>query len=339
MKRLAAVAVILAATAIAAAAPKITPPGFRSLDVRTIPIPRFKLSTDETRFGALEYRGGFAMYSTNGDFGSWSGLDFAADGRLVSIADTGFWLTARLVEDGDRLVDLADPKIGVMLGDNGQPAPNKISTDAESLRIVHKNGQETALVSFEQKAAIRYYTGPDFASDVPSHPALPKFVAGLRRNQGLESVAVAPLASPLAGAALAIAERSLDSAGNHRGFILDGAKPGEFRISRSEDFDISDANFLPNGDLLILERRFSFSGGFAMRIREIAAASIKPGATVDGTTLLEADNTYQIDNMEGLAVRTTASGETLLDIISDDNHGFLQRSMLLQFKLVAPAQP
>lgn len=334
MKRLAAVAVVLAATAIAAAAPKITPIGFHSLSVRTVPIPRFKLSSDETRFGALEYRGGFAMYSTDGDFGSWSGLDFAADGRLVSIADTGFWLTARLVEDGDRLVDLAEPKIGVMLGDNGQAAPNKISTDAESLRIVHKNGQETALVSFEQKPAIRHYSGPDFASAVPSHPPLPKFVAGLRRNQGLESVAVAPAASPLAGATLAIAERSLDSAGNHRGFILDGARPGEFRIRRSEDFDISDANFLPDGDLLILERRFSFTGGFAMRIRQIAGATIKPGATVDGTTLIEADSTYQIDNMEGLAVRTTPSGETILDIISDDNHGFLQRSILLQFAIV-----
>lgn len=337
MKRVLAVAAVLAATAIAAAAPTIVPPGFHAIDVRTVAIPRFKSGSDQTRFGALEYRGGFAMYSADGDFGSWSGLDFAADGRLVAISDTGFWLTARLVENGDQLVDIAEPKIGIMLGDNGQPAPNKVSTDAEGLRIVQKNGQETALVSFEQKAAVRRYAGPDFASAVPAHPPLPKFVSGLRRNQGLEAIAVAPAASPLAGATIAIAERSLDGAGNHRGFILDGARPGQFQIRRSGDFDISDADFLPNGDLLILERRFSFAGGFAMRIREIAGGSIKPGATVDGTTLIEADNTFQIDNMEGLAVRTTPTGETLLDLISDDNHGFLQRSILLQFKLVPPA--
>jgi hypothetical protein len=29
----------------------------------------------------------------------------------------------------------------------------------------------------------------------------------------------------------------------------------------------------------------------------------------------------------------------LLDLISDDNHGFLQRTMLLQFALVAGAAP
>jgi hypothetical protein len=221
-----------------------------------------------------------------------------------------------------------------MLADNGQPAPNKVSTDAESLRIVTRGGKETALVSFEQKAAVRYYAGPDFAASVPKHPPLPKFVTGLRRNQGLEALAVAPATSPLSGATVAIAERSLDSAGNHRGFILDGARPGQFTIRRSDEFDISDANFLPNGDLLILERRFSFTGGFAMRIREIAAAGIKPGAVLDGATLITADNTFQIDNMEGLAVRTTLAGETILDIISDDNHGFLQRSILLQFAIV-----
>jgi hypothetical protein len=335
MKRILAAAVVVAASAIAAAAPKTVAIGFQAIDVRTVPIPRFKLSTDETRFGALEYRGGFAMYSTNADFGSWSGLDFAADGRIVAIADTGFWLSAHLVEDGDRLVDIAQPKIGIMLADNGQPAPNKVSTDAESLRIVHRDGQETALVSFEQKAAIRRYAGPDFASAVPKHPPLPKFVTGLRRNQGLESLAVAPADSPLAGATVAIAERSLDNKGNHRGFVLDGPNAGQFTIRRPDDFDISDANFLPNGDLLILERRFSFSGGFAMRIREIPGASIRPGALVDGETLITADNSYQIDNMEGLAVRTAPSGAILLDLISDDNHGFLQRSVILQFALTA----
>ena len=38
-------------------------------------------------------------------------------------------------------------------------------------------------------------------------------------------------------------------------------------------------------------------------------------------------------------MRTTATGETLLTLISDDNHGFLQRSILLQFALPAPSPP
>jgi hypothetical protein len=336
MKQIIAAAAILIATAMSAATPNESI-GFDSVDVRIQPIPRFKLSTDETRFGALEYRGGFAMYSPNADFGSWSGLDFTANRRLVAIADTGYWLTGRLEEDGDRLTGITDTKIGVMLSDNGAPAPNKVSTDAEAVRIVNRGGSEVALVSFEQKVAIRSYAGPDFASARPKRLSLPKFVNDLRRNQGLEGLAVAPVDSPLAGATLAIAERSLDNKGNHRGFILDGAKPGQFTIRRSDDFDISDADFLPNGDLLILERRFSFTGGFAMRIREIRGSTIKPGALVDGDVLITADNSFQIDNMEGLAVRTTPSGRIVLDLISDDNHGFLQRTVLLQFVMAATA--
>jgi hypothetical protein len=336
MKRIIAVAAILVATAMSAATPDESI-GFNAVDVRLQPIPRFKLSSGETRFGALEYRGGFAMYSANRDFGSWSGLDFSSDGRIVAIADTGFWFTGRLEEDGDRLTGITDTKIGVMLSDNGAPAPNKVAADAESLRIVHRDGQDIALVSFEQKPTIRSYAGPDFASAKPKRIPLPKFVAGLRRNQGLESVAVAPEASPLAGATLTIAERSLDGNGNHRAFIIDGPSSGQFTIRRPDDFDISDAAFLPNGDLLILERRFSFSGGFAMRIREIKGAAIKPGALVDGAVLMTADNSYQIDNMEGLAVRTSPSGKIVLDLISDDNHGFLQRTVLLQFVLAETA--
>ena len=36
-------------------------------------------------------------------FGSLSGFDIAPDGRLFAVADTGFWVTGRLVEDGEWL--------------------------------------------------------------------------------------------------------------------------------------------------------------------------------------------------------------------------------------------
>ena len=70
-----------------------------------------------------------------------------------------------------------------------------------------------------------------------------------------------------------------------------------------------------------------------MRIRRFTGTDIKPGARVDGTTLVEADLRYQIDNMEGIAVHPGANGETLIDIVSDNNQGMLQRTLLLQFAL------
>jgi hypothetical protein len=106
-------------------------------------------------------------------------------------------------------------------------------------------------------------------------------------------------------------------------------------IVRRDDFDISDADFLPDGDLLILERKFSLIGGFGMRLRLIHAADIVPGKTVDGTVLITADDRDDIDNMEGLAVRPGPNGETLLTLISDDNQSLLQRTVLLEFALPA----
>jgi len=318
----------------AAPAVRAAEPGFQPLKLTVRPITSFGVGTQ--RFGALEYRGGLQLISANPAFGAFSGLDFGPDGStLYAISDTGNWLTGHIVESDGRLVGLEDAAFAPVLDAKGQPFTSKITADAEGLRIVTDNGRVTALVSFEQKAAIsRYVADPDLALARRQAVPLPKFVNHIRGNRGLEGLAVAPATSLLAGSVVALAERSLDSAGNHRGFILSGPRAGTFSIKRLGEFDITDAAFLPDGDLLLLERRFDYSTGVGMQIRRIPGASIRPGATVDGEVLMTADMLNQIDNMEGMAVRTAASGETIITLISDDNlNRLLQRTILLQFAL------
>jgi hypothetical protein len=158
----------------------------------------------------------------------------------------------------------------------------------------------------------------------------------LPANQGIEGLVFVPKGLPLGGTLMAISERGLDEAGNILAFLIGGPSPGTFTIKRSADFDISDAALLPGGDLLLLERRFGWSSGLAIRIRRIPLADIKAGALVDGAILIEADLGYEIDNMEGLSVHRSASGETVLTLISDDNFSMLQRTLLLQFTLAEP---
>ena len=317
-------------------------PGFAPIDVAARPFAHFALASSQTRFGGLEFRGGLQLSSSDGRFGSLSGLDFAADGRtLYAVADTGFWFTARLTEADGRPTGIAEPMLAPMLDAHGKPFTSKNAADAEGLRIVTGNGRETAYVSFEQRPAVASFAAlPDIAAARRSDLPLPKFVNHLKANKGLEAIAIAPANGPLAGAIVAIAERSLDAAGNHRGFILDGKRPGTFSLVRTEPFDVSDAAFLPDGDLLVLERRFSFTDGFGMRIRRIAGAAIRPGAVLDGEVLMVADMGDQIDNMEGLAIRTNERGETILTLVSDDNgNKFLQRTILLQFALTPSSPP
>jgi hypothetical protein len=87
--------------------------------------------------------------------------------------------------------------------------------------------------------------------------------------------------------------------------------------------------------MLVLERRFRWLEGVKMRIRQLAIADIKPGARLEGRVLIQADNGFEIDNMEGIAVHRGSGGETILTLISDDNfNSLLQRTLLLQFTLL-----
>ena len=151
-------------------------------------------------------------------------------------------------------------------------------------------------------------------------------------NKGLECLA-APRQGLLAGDLIAITERSLDRAGNLRGFVLGSDKVTRFSVKRTGGFEVSDCVLLPP-DLLVLERRYSPVRGVAMRIRRMPLATLREGAVIDGHSMIEADLGYQIDNMEGIAVHRTAGGETILTLVSDDNFSLIQRNLLLQFSIV-----
>jgi hypothetical protein len=139
---------------------------------------------------------------------------------------------------------------------------------------------------------------------------------------------------PLAGTLIAFSERGLDADGNLVAFLIGGPSPGQFSVRRTEKFDISDATLLPSGELLILERKFSWFTGINIRIRSIPLKSIAPNALVDGPALFNADLGLEVDNMEGIDSHVTAEGETVLTLVSDDNFSLLQRTLLLQFTLV-----
>ena len=106
------------------------------------------------------------------------------------------------------------------------------------------------------------------------------------------------------GGLVVVSEKSLDKAGNIFAAIIEGPHKGVFTVKRNGDFDITDGAFLPDGDLLLLERSFTMAEGVKMRLRRIYGESVAKGAVADGPVLLEADMGYQIDNMEGMDVWT-----------------------------------
>ncbi len=334
----------LASLAAAVSAAAQTKPDTRDLEVAPIdidarPIAGFdRARPGRKRFGRLEWRGGLALSSPADAFGGWSGLAIDPDGRsFVAVSDAGTWLTAQITYDGAAPKGVALAKLGPILAVGGNSLKRNRDRDAEAVTLVDGSLQGgSLLVSFEQNQRIgRFEIGARGLSAPKSYLEMPPELQRKRNGDGLEALAVLK-GGPMTGAVVAIAENLASSQGRHLGWIWQSGKPQRFQLSDIGGFSITDAAALPDGSLVVLERRFRWLEGVKMRLRLVAARDIRPGAVIEGETLLEADLSYEIDNMEGLAAHTGPRGETVLTLISDDNfNSFLQRTVLLQFVLHA----
>lgn len=293
-----------------------------------------KTRPELAHFGKLEWRGGLVLSAERADFGGWSGLALGADGKdILAVSDGGSWMKAQIVDDGGRLADLRSATMGPLLAANGKPLRRRHDVDAESVRFAQQAaGRGEVYVAFERKHRIAVASvGEHGISASKRFIELPAEAKRMGRNEGLEGVAVLH-AGPLAGSLVAFAEHLPDGKGRHTGWVWVKGKPRAMSLTNPDDFSVTDAVGLADGDLLVLERRFRLLEGVRMRLRHIRADDIRPGAALDGDVLIEADQRQEIDNMEGLAVHEGAAGETVITLISDDNFNrVLQRTLLLRF--------
>ena len=70
----------------------------------------------------------------------------------------------------------------------------------------------------------------------------------------------------------------------HQGVDPHGPAAGRVPVARRDDFDITDLAFLPDGDMLMLERRFNWLDGVRHAHPPRRGRSIRPGAMLDGPT-------------------------------------------------------
>lgn len=278
-----------------------------------------------TDFDGLELLNAFELRSRHPHFGGISGLTIAADGRLYAVSDRGYWIAARMRHDNEgRLVDLFDWEIKPILTPEGIPTDGLL-TDAEALASAPDG---SLLVAFEQIHRLWRYPPPPRTFDSPAQPIkTPHGLAKAPRNGGLECVAVLP-----DGRIFTIAEELQNRDGSFKGWLMDNESSAALSYVPSDDFHASDCAALPNGDVIVLERRLSTFLSFSARLKRIRAESIRPSAILNGEELLRLDPPLPVANFEGIAVREDQGG-TLIYLISDDNFHPLQRTLLLQFRL------
>lgn len=291
------------------------------LALQAKPVALHAYDPEVTRTGRLEFRGGLALRSPDGRFGGLSGLLVAPDGsRIVAVSDRGWWVEMRPTYDGDgRLDGIAGASIAPVRGIKARSLANLPAGDAESLAVGAGGG---TIVAFESRPKLWRFPADD-GTPVPLSP--PPGLKEAPGNEGIEALTRLADGRLLAlSEGLAVADGVAGWLGSERG----GWSRVVWRTGRG--FQPTGAATLPDGDVLVLERRILPPGA---RVRLLKAGRIAPGATLAGEEIGRLEGALTFDNMEGIDARRSPGGDTLVYLLSDDNFAFFQRTLLMMFRL------
>jgi hypothetical protein len=278
------------------------------------------------RTGGLLFLDGWQLRTRNVRFGGLSGIHVRG-GRVTAVGDAGDLFRFPLPAAGpgelplriDRL--LQGPGSGRRKGDR----------DAESMVIA---GQ-SAWIAFEGANAIWRYSRGSWTAEAAARPD------SIRRWPSMRG-AEAMLRLP-DGRFLLLAEGQIGKDGTTPAILFAGdpAEPGtraeSLRYRPPEGFRATDATLLPDGRILILNRRFFWLEGVSAMLTIVEPSALRPGAILRGRELATLTGGLtgglNVDNMEALSV-TREGGRTIVWIASDDNlNPLFQRTLLLKFEL------
>jgi hypothetical protein len=313
-----AVAAVLVALAVAACASSPPPTG-DGIPLRAQTIELLDRGGEPYTVGRLAFRGAVEIASSDGRFGGYSALQVSPDGMgLTALSDKGHVLRAQVLHDAaGNLTGLTAARLTPLAGLDGKPLSGTRGHDAEALT----SDGDDLIAGFEGPARLWRYRNGELAK-VPEPIRLPDAAARLPANGSLETVArIGP------GRFLLLAEAA-PKPGLPVAWIggADGWRAVDY--ARTGRFVPVDAQAMKNGDVIVLERRFSLAGGLASRIVRIPATQLA-GDRLAGQELALIEPPYATENFEGLALREGPRGETLLYLIADDNFHPLQRTLLV----------
>lgn len=303
--------------------------------VTALPITSFQNVAIGQPVGGLVWRGGIELQSEADVFGGLSGIAFTGpDGRLVLVSDQGNFVSGQLIYDSaGQPFGLVGVNSAPIQNSKGAELPRAFARDAEAAHVIIRDGAPAAVrVGFENLTRVADF---DLVDSVPQGAAreveIPQWLSEKRTNESLEAVCIAPATSPIAGSTLLLTEDVDAEDGMHSAWLLGRNDRGPLSLAVSPGVNPTDCAFLPNGDLLVLERGVGFLS-FTMALRRIPAADVHAGVVMNGEVVLSASG-GDVDNMEGLAVHEGPGGETRITLLSDNNFNDWQRSLLLEFAL------
>ncbi|KAA0917619.1 esterase-like activity of phytase family protein [Aquicoccus porphyridii] len=256
------------------------------------------------------YMARYTWQESTSEFGGFSGLDIAANGRdFVAVTDRGFLARGVLMRDDEQIIGV---KLDHFAAIEPSQTTEKLDNDAEAVAI----GADGIYISYEQDHRVIHLVGTGPALRSPTHPDFRLFP----RNGGIEALAVDEK-----GLLHALPER-FRRGGAFPVYRLDGS---EWSVITTLDpvggFEPAGASFGPDGALYVLERAFT-GYGFRSRVRRVIETD--QGWRDDEVFR---SPTGRHDNLEGIAAWRDEDGHIRLTMISDDNFFFFQRTEFVEY--------
>ena len=273
------------------------------------------------RIGALRPIGALRLHADDPAFGGFSAM-VAHDDALTLLGDGGTFVTIAI--RGRRIRTLAS---GNLPGGPGT-GWTKLDRDSESLAIDPATGR--LWVGFERANEIWRYA-PGFAR--AEGRVAPRAMRHWRANTGAES-----LVRFRDGRFLVLPEGTDKAWRVWRGLLFardptaPGARAAMFGYRPPRGYSPSDAVELPDGDLLVLNRRFRKPLTFSAALVRVPAAAIRPGGFSAGPVIATLGPDVLGENAEGLAV-TREGDATMLWIVTDNDAASWRPTILAKFRL------
>ena len=284
-----------------------------------VAVPLAEAQPRRRRVGRLVFLRGWALDSEDPRFGAISAMH-VEDGRVLALNDAGTLFAFVLPRGPGRQ--------GVTIRSlRHRPGEPKRARDTESLQV--QGGR--AWIGFEAVNAVKRFRLGDWREESAARPPA---MRRWRGNSGAE--ALVRLGD---GRFLVFSEGRDDDDPFSPVLLFEGdpAVPGTrsvgLRYRRPQGFRVTDAALLPDGRLLILNRRFRLLDCCGASLVVAALPPPRSGAIIEGAEIARLEDPLTSGNMEALSV-TREGGRTIVRIASDDNFMPILRTLLLEFALV-----
>ena len=269
---------------------------------------------------SLEQVGFLNIDRNEKDYGGFSGIVTQNGGsEALVVTDKSFFFVLELQRDeDDNLTGYSVVRKGQILSSKGERL-NGRNTDSESIVVDENNNY---YISFESNHRIMMHAEVEGKGVfVPKHPMFRK----LSVNKGIEALAI-----DADNRLIAIPEKPPLGISDIPIFRLQNNKWEIIKyVKINDNFLVTDAEILPQGLLLILERKFSWTQGFKTRFRLISLDKFDNTEPITVFT----STANQFDNLEGVALWRDKKGEMRILTVSDDNFHPLQQSEIREFFL------